>query len=168
MMLHQEEDMDEDLSSAWTFVYKYLFPGVWIPVFGSRVAATFQNPGKVLYNGVKGAAPPFIGYELLALWLFSSACILWFGMSLKRVCLTDGGILVSNYIREWRIPFGMLEDVTQNRWMNLRPITIRLRADVGCGMTVRFMPPVRWILFFWRVDNEVSELRRLAGLHSAD
>ena len=160
--------MDDDLSSAWTFVYKYLFPGLWIPFFGFRVLTMLQNPGAVTYNGVKGATPPFFDYELLALWLVSSACILWFGMSLKRVRLTDGGILVSDYMREWRVPFGMIENVSQNRWMRTRTITIRLRADVGCGTTVKFMPPLRWILRFWREDREVAELRRLAGLTAVD
>jgi hypothetical protein len=58
----------------------------------------------------------------------------------------------------------MDEDLSQNRWMKTRTITIRLRAAVGCGTSVKFIPPFRWILFFWREDREVTELRRLARL----
>ncbi|HEY2895522.1 MAG TPA: hypothetical protein VGJ12_00180 [Gemmatimonadaceae bacterium] len=156
--------MNDDLSSAWTFVYKFVFPALWIPLVGFGILTAFQHPGEVIYNGVKGAAPPFIGYELFAVWLAGSALILWFCMSLRRVRLTDDALLVSNYISEWRIPFAMIEGVSQDRWVNLRPITIRLCADVGCGRSVKFMPPLRWLLLFWREDPEVAELRRLAGL----
>jgi hypothetical protein len=91
--------------------------------------------------------------------------IFWFNMSLKRVRLADGAILVSNYIDEWRVPFGLIESVSQNRWFRPRPITIRLRADIGCGTSVKFMPPRRWFPFsFWREDSVVAELRQLAGV----
>jgi hypothetical protein len=77
----------------------------------------------------------------------------------------DGGVLVvSNYWREWRVPFGLVTAITQNRWINLRPITVRLRADVGCGTRVVFLPPTRFRARIWREDPEVEELRRLVGL----
>jgi hypothetical protein len=156
--------MNDDLSSAWTFVLKYVFPGIWIPGFGLGVVAAFRNPGDVLYNGVRGAAPPSIGFEFLGMWVLASAFILWISVPLKRVRRGDGALLVSNYITEWRVPFALVADVSQNRWVNVRPITIRLREDPGCGRKVVFMPPSRWRVLFWREDREVNELRSLAGL----
>ena len=156
--------MDDNLSSAWTFILKYVFPGIWIPGFGAGVVDVFRHPGNVIYNGVRGAAPQGVGYEFLAAWLVGSAFMLWLSMPLKRVRLTDGALLVSNYFKEWRVPIALIEEVSQNRWINVRPITVRLRADVGCGTKVVFAPPGRWFFRFWREDPEVGELRRAAGL----
>jgi len=95
----------------------------------------------------------------------SSALFLWFALPIKRVRLSDGAILVSNYFSEWRVSFALIESISQNRWGQSRIVTIRLRADVECGTTVKFLPPRRWFLFrFRREDPLVTELRGLAGL----
>jgi hypothetical protein len=83
---------------------------------------------------------------------------------LKRVSLEDDALLVSNFRTEWRIPYALIAEVTQNRWIKLRPITIRLTRDVGCGETVVFMPYVRMRWRFLEEDPEVEELRVLAGV----
>lgn len=155
--------MERLLSSRWTFLNKYVLPGIWIPCFGTGVLMSFHKPEDAIFNGVRGALPAF-AYVFVTLWLLGSAFILWFGVSLKRVRLADGAILVSNYIKEWRVPFALIESVSQSRWVQQRPITIHLRADVGCGMSVKFIPPNRWLRFFWREDREVVELSELAGL----
>jgi hypothetical protein len=156
--------MNQILSSRWTFIFKYVFPGIWIPGFGLAVADSFLHPETVIYNDVRGAAPPYIGWDFLAVWLIASICILWLCAPLKGVRVENEVLLVSNYWHEWRIPFGAVAKVTQNRWINIRPITVHLRADVGCGTRVVFMPPSRWRVLFWREDPEVDDLRRLAGI----
>jgi hypothetical protein len=159
--------MNRELSSRWTFVIKYVVPGIWIPLVGCQVVAAYMAPVKVIYSGPRAFSLPFGPNDVLAFWLIGSAFFLWFGLSFKRVRLSDGAILVSNYINEWRVPFALVESISQNRWVKHRPITIQLRADVGCGTTVKFVPPRRWFLFrFWREDPVVAELRGLAGIGS--
>jgi hypothetical protein len=160
----REQGMERELSSRWTFVLKYVAPGIWIPLVGSEVVAAFRFHVEVIHTGA-GRAPSLEPLDLLIFWLLCSAFFLWFALSIKRVRLSDGAILVSNYFNEWRVPFGLIESVSQNRWLQQRPVTIRLRADVGCGTTVKFLPPHRWYLFrFWKEDPLVSELRGLAGI----
>jgi hypothetical protein len=161
----REQDMERELSSRGTFIAKYVVPGILIPLISVQVAIPLLRTGRLPIPGVGGAAPPIVLYDLFAFWLVACAFIFWFNMSLKRVRLTDGAILVSNYIKEWRVPFGLIESVSQSCWFKPRPITIRLRADVGFGTSVRYMPPRRWFLLcFWREDREVAELGELAGL----
>jgi len=131
---------------------------------GQLVVSSFLHPGEVNFGGVQGAARASFEHTFLVMWVLGSAFILWLSIPLKRVRIADGALLVSNYIKEWRIPVTLIEDVSQNRWVRSRPITIQLRADVGCGTRVKFMPPERWRLRFWREDPEVDTLRTLAGL----
>jgi len=160
--------MNDNISSAWTFSTKYVFPAIWIMVCGQLVVSLFLNHGKLVFDGVKGAIPASVEYMFLVMFLIGAATIFWISMPLKRVRLADGTLLVSNYIEEWRIPVTLIERVSQNRWVKSRPITIRFRADLGCGTSVKFMPRHRWRVRFWREDPEVNELRRLAGLHPPD
>jgi hypothetical protein len=160
----REQGMERELSSRWTFIAKYVVPGIWIPLVGSQVVAVYRFPVKVIHTGA-GDALSLEPVDYLLFWLLGSAFFLWFALSIKRVRLSDGAILVSNYLNEWRVPFGLIESVSQNRWVQQRPVTIRLRADVGCGTTVKFLPPHRRFLFrFWKEDPLVSQLRALAGI----
>ena len=154
------------LSSRWTFFQKWVFPVVWIAGFGAGTLAIFRDPGGVTYNGVRGGAPPGVEWIFLAAWVAGTTLILWVSLPLKRVRLSDGALLVSNFLGpELRVPFGMIADVRQNRWINARPITVRLRADVpGLGARFTFLPPTRLRFAVWHEDPEVAELRQLAGL----
>lgn len=157
--------MERQLSSAWTFIFKYPFPVVWITGFGLGTLSLFADPADVIYNGVRGAAPPDLKWTLLVAWITGSAFILWIARPLKRVRVTEGALLVSNYWREVRVPFGAVDEVRQNRWINVRPISVRLSIDVpGVGSHFTFLPPTRFRFAVWREDREVEELRDLIGL----
>ena len=157
--------MHRTLSSAWTFFYKFLLPVVLIGAFAGGIRSALEARG--VYSGTPSAAPPL---DLLALGLLLLVALVAVARTcapLKRVRLGDDGqtLLVSNYFQEWEVPAGLITDVTQNRWLKLRPITIHLRFDPGCGTRVAFMPPLRINFLFWREDPEVEELRALASMH---
>lgn len=161
--------MNRTLSSSWTFFYKYLFPVIWIVGFamGARMA-TDTRRGALHVEMANGAAPDVVWFFLLV-GLVGVAAIFWTTSPLKRVRVGDDDtLIVSNYMQEWRVPFGLITSVTQNKWLKMRPITVRLRADVGCGTRVVFMPPLRLRFIFWHEDPEVAELRELAGIREAD
>lgn len=159
--------MNRSLSSAWTFFYKYLLPVIWVVGFaiGGREAMDNQ---RALARGAANAAPATMLWLLMFAGLAGLASLAWFCAPLKRVRVGDDGesLIVSNYFTEWHVPAGLITDVTQNRWIKMRPITIHLRIDPGCGTRVVFMPPIRLNFVFWREDREVDELRQLAEIRA--
>jgi hypothetical protein len=157
--------MPRTLSSAWTFFYKFLLPVLLIAVFAVGFRSALEARGA--YSGTPSASPPV---DLLALGLVVLVALVAVARTcvpLKRVRLGDDGetLLVSNYFQEWKVPAGLITSVRQNRWLKLRPVTLHLRIDPGCGTRVTFMPPVRINFLFWREDPVVEELRALASMH---
>jgi len=149
--------MRADISSRTTFVYKFIFPAIWIPLFGF-VAYVALSAGK------SGAGDKTVGIIMATTWVVVSAFLLRLVLSLMRVQLRDGRIYASNYRREIEIAPGEIESVTQNVWMNVRPITLHLRHESSFGRRIRFLPPSRVIFTFWKEDPIVDQLRRFAGL----
>lgn len=143
---------DPRISSAWTLTYKVFVPLLWTGAIVFLSASSPPNHRAVLLVG--------------AVWLAGAVACLNFCVPLKRVTLDGDALLVSNYREEWRVPYALIAEVTQNRWIKLRPITIRLRRDSGHGDRIVFMPHVHLRLRFWDEDPEVDELRRLAMPHN--
>jgi hypothetical protein len=109
-----------DLSSAWTFWAKFVFPLVWISGFGlGTIFLWFDD-----FHGSNNAIPPpEMKFVFLATWILGSVFILWTSAGLKRVRIDECQLYISNYFREACIPFSAIIDVKQNRWINSRPIT---------------------------------------------
>lgn len=103
-------------------------------------------------------------FVFLGVWIIGSAFILRAYAGLKRVRVDERQLFVSNYLREICIPFSGVRDVRQNRWLNIRPITIYFRYVTEFGDRATFMPKRRIAIRFWRVDPVVDELKQLAGL----
>ena len=100
----------------------------------------------------------------LAVWVVGSIFILSASAGLKRVRIDQRQLYVSNYVKEISIPFGAIVDVEQNRWLNIRPVTIYFREPTEFGDKATFMPKARIRLLFWKVDPVVDELKNLAGI----
>jgi hypothetical protein len=150
-----------DLSSAWTFSAKFVFPVLWISGFGLITVALWSDA----YPGRNNELPPpALKFVFLGVWIAGSAFILWACAGLKRVRVDERQLLVSNYLREICIPFSAVRDVSQNRWLNIRPITIYFRDATEFGDQATFVPKWRMAIRIWRVDPVVDELKQLAGL----
>jgi len=158
--------MPRTLSSAWTFSYKFLLPIVLVGAFAFGLRSALEARG--VYSATPSAALPLDLWLLGLIALVALVAVARTCAPLKRVRLSPDGdtLLISNYFQEWTVPVGLVSDVTQNRWLKLRPITIHLRIDPGCGARVMFMPPLRINFLFWREDPEVNELRTLAASHT--
>ncbi len=145
------------LSSAQTFVMKYIFPTMWISGFGIGTLGLFLGA----YHGHNDPSPD-TKWQFLAAWIAGTSFILWGCARLKRVRVDESGLLVSNYLKETRIPFDDIREVSENRWINIHPVTIHFRRSTPFGERVVFMPRVR--LFSWRSHPVVGELRTLAHI----
>ncbi len=150
-----------DLSSAWTFSAKFVFPVLWISGFGLGTVSLWLDA----FHGRNNELPPSVmKFVFLGVWIIGSAFILRACAGLKRVRVDERQLFVSNYLREICIPFSAVRDVRQNRWLNMRPITIYFRDVTEFGDRATFMPKRRIAIRFWRVDPVVDELKQLAGL----
>ncbi len=159
-----------ELSSAWTFVTKFIFPVIWIGAFGWAALSFWFGPGALpAWLGIPSAGkgnppPPEMKFIFLGVWIVGSVFILRISVGLKRVSVDARQLLVSNYRQEISVPFNAILDVRQNRWVNLRPVTIYLREATEFGDRIIFMPKQRMTFRTWRVDPVVDELKQLAGL----
>jgi len=132
------------ISSAQTFITKFILP---------VVVAAFLAWG----------LPRASGRVLLILapsGLLIAASIYWFYVRLKKVAIDSEGLVISNYIREVRVPWRDIIKVTGNRWKKTRQVTITFDRDVGFGTSVVFMPKFQ---FLWpgREHPIAQELRQL-------
>lgn len=144
------------LSSAQTFIMKFVFPAIWISGFGAGTLALWIGA----MHGRSGSQPPAeMKWLFLCGWLAGSAFILWFCARLKRVRL-DGAILhISNYRREIAVPLTSVDRVTENRWINIHPVTIHFRRTTEFGDAITFMPTAR-PFGFWSAHPVVAELEQ--------
>jgi hypothetical protein len=152
------------LSSSRTLVTKFVLPVVWLAGFGVATLLLFTTGG---LSGPDGLPPPpemkwlFVGAIGLGGWF-----LYWFCGRLKRVEIDEQWLYVSNFLREIRVPLADIEEVTENRWINIRPITVEFRRETEFGSSIIFMPPRRWK--FWQPHPVVGELeaatRRARGL----
>lgn len=111
-------------------------------------------------DGFEGpAAPP--KWIFLIAWVAGAGFIWWSCTRLKKVSVDDNFLYVSNYQKEIAIPLSDIDDVTENLWVNIHPVTIHLKSSSEFGEKIVFMPTARYFAFF-SSHPVVSELRELA------
>lgn len=148
------------ISSAQTFLMKIIFPVVWITGFGAGTLSLWLGS----MHGRYGAPPPpEMKWQFLASWVAGSAFILWGCAGLKKVRVDATHLYVSNFRKEIAVPFSNLVNVTENRWINIRPVTIYFRVPTEFGQKITFMPTTR-IFGFWSSHPVVAELKKLVGI----
>jgi hypothetical protein len=133
---------------------KFVSPVIWIGGFGFGTAMLFR-PGDAFGDR---PPPPEIKWAFLAALIVGSFLIYWWGVRLKRVVMTEGELRISNYRREIVVPLTDLDEVTENRWVNLHPVTVQFvrRTDFGHGIV--FMP-IRRPFALFSSHPIVAELR---------
>ena len=152
--------MPRTVSSAQTFLAKFLFPVMWIGGFASATAGMFFN--ELEYRGTY-TSPVELKWTFLVMTILGSAFIYWGCMRLKRVAIDGDALIISNYFKSVAVPLRELVDVTENRWINIHPVTLTFREATPFGKKVVFMPKTRW-LGAWVSHPVVAELRTLAAL----
>ena len=152
--------MRRGISSDLTFIYKFVFPFVWIGGFALATIWLFSAGGSVT-DASGNPPPPEMKWLFLLATLAGGAFIYWLCVRLKRVEIDNAALYVSNFLREIRVPLRDIEDVTENRWINIHPVTVHFYRETEFGMSVVFMPTIRWFAFFTS-HPIVGELRDAA------
>jgi hypothetical protein len=146
------------LSSAQTFWMKFIFPGVWIPLFGAGMLA--------LWPVTHAKLPPYFPWILLLSWLVGVVFSVWIYAGLKRVRMDQDTLYISNFLREIAVPLSAVDSVTENRWLKIHPVTIVFRYPTEFGDRITFMPPFRMFAFIWSPHPVVAQLRMAAYAQS--
>jgi len=154
--------MYRTLSSAQTFLMKFVFPFLWIGGFAVATASMFLDASE---TGARTGLlpPPEMKWSFLAITVIGSVSLYWLCMRLKRVSINGDSLLISNYFTSIVVPLTEIERVSENRWINIHPVTIFFRRETDFGPSVVFMPETRWFGFF-SSHPVVAELQKLAGL----
>lgn len=139
------------LSSRLTFLYKFIFPTLWILGFAGGTLAMLRS-GEPMAAGF--AVATLAGTLFLSVTCFP----------LKSVIAAQDGIVVSNFVRQVKVPYDEIVSVNENKWLNTHDITISLRSNSAFGQKIRFQPYSEFTLRFWRDHPSVLLLRERAGI----
>lgn len=139
------------LSSLQTFYMKFVLPIIWISAFATGTVALFVSPDPNPDAAfVKWLFPAFTVVGTVFLW---RTC-----MRLKRVRMDDRALYISNYSTEIVVPLRDIAEVTENRWINIHPVTVKFHRATEFGSQIVFMPKARWF-GFWSSHPVVGQIR---------
>jgi hypothetical protein len=134
---------------------KFVIPPLWVLAFGAAAVMLWSERAQ-------GSPVPTESKWLVLLIWFVGGLLIWRTCArLKRVQLDGGTLLVSDYRTTIRVPAGDIEEVTENRWISMHPVTLHFRRPTEFGSEVVFMPKVRPFGFV-SSHPVVAELRALA------
>lgn len=141
----------EEISSPATFLVKFGLTATWIGGYGVVTAVIVMS------------SDPFdraLRPQLFLMWLLTSF-VFWYAVGrVKRVRLDGDHLLISNYLKEVRLPASMLKDVCDYRG-RMRTIVLTFGEDTPFGRRVAFIPvTTRGV----GVHPVVERLRTIAGL----
>jgi hypothetical protein len=147
-----------DLSSAWTFFYKFVFPTLWIGMFAFVTLLMFIVPDSFEGNqDVRETRWFFVGATVVG-----GAFIYWACMRLKKVRLDGDTLVVSNYLHQIEVPLRDVESVSGSVFVSPELIWLHLRRPGPMGDKLVFMPKLRFSLRLFR-HPLVAELRSLTS-----
>jgi hypothetical protein len=150
--------LELNLSSRWTFFYKFVLPVLAIGGMCYGGWRAFSRPEEVhLSNGMR---PEQAWMVVLALGVFIGALIWWTVARLKRVTLDGDELLISNFRAEIRVPLSAIASISGASATNPKRYTVTFVEATEFGRTFTFMPPMVWSMNPWAESEVVGDFRR--------
>jgi hypothetical protein len=118
--------MIRTLSAPGTFVQKYVFLVLWFCILGGINVLLWTDK---LFD--RHGGPPSLEAKVafLAMWLAPPLVAIWLTRLLKRVRMSDEGLLISDYRREALVPFSAIASVSPpSKVEPFQPV----ESDSGC------------------------------------
>ncbi|MBN2442104.1 MAG: hypothetical protein JXJ04_12190 [Spirochaetales bacterium] len=144
--------MKRRISSAWTFIYKFPFPVLWI---GGFLIGTIMLITK---NGLTD-----LSITSLVVTIAGALLLYWVCMRLKVVKIDNEKLYISDYFEEIEIEKSNIAKVTENVFININPVWIHFKNPTIFGKKIMFMPKAR-IFSFFSSHPVVEELRKFAHI----
>lgn len=146
--------MTYTVSSKLTVVYKFIFPAlavylaVWSIYGWLDLLLGFSDPTSVRFAKALGFSIFTVFFAVMAFWL----CL-----PLKSVRIQDDYLIVSNFLKEIRVPVSEVSVVTGPDMTSLQRIEIHLRNPSAFGRVIIVMPG------FLRATNVANYLREVTA-----
>jgi hypothetical protein len=144
------------LSGEVVTFFNKIGPVIWLAATAGALSAVVLKTGRLFI------APAF--RPLGVFFLLATVFIFWLSVRLHRVGHSGRDLIVSNYLRQVRIPFDQVEAVEPVWWYYRRMVRIRLRSSTSFGQVVYYIP--KWAAFkcLWVAPDK--ELRELLATNS--
>ena len=139
------------LSGGIVTVVNKIGPVLWL----AAVAGAFS--GIVLKAGHFFIAPGF--RPVIAFVFLATVFMFWLSARIQRVGYAGRDLIVSNYLRQERIPFDNVEAAEPVWWYYRRMVRVRMRTHTSFGYVVYYIP--KWAAFkcLWVApEKELQEL----------
>jgi hypothetical protein len=131
---------------------------MWIGGLGLATVLLFLKD----HDAAGKPLPEHLRWIFLFAWIGGGGFIWWGYGRLKRVRVDGTSLYISNYRKEITVPLREIRMVSENRWINIHPVTIEFWVGTAFGQRIVFMPQAQTFAFFGS-HPVVAELRRLAA-----
>jgi len=136
--------MKKKISSDFTFVYKFIFPLMWLVFTVSFL--DFEN------NLLKSFLVWFVASLFtIPFW--------WLCIALKEVYIQDDFLVIQNFIKRSEIKISEIDEITENVNLNVHPIWIKFKKSTIFGQKIMFTPKIK--IIGKKTHPIVSELNEL-------
>lgn len=122
----------KELSSPFTFFYKYIFILIWIVGFG-------LGTHEILLAGPEN--PKWIQY--ITIWALFASFIFFSTGNVKKVTMYKKKIVVSNFLKTEEIALSNIESVDGSTYLSPRLVWFNLKSSSGFGKKITFIPAIR-------------------------
>jgi len=139
------------LSGGIVTVINKIGPVLWLAGVIGALAGIFLKTGRFF---IAPGFRPVIAFVFLA-----TIFIFWLGGRIQRVGYVGRDLIVSNYLRQERIPFDQVEAAEPVWWNYRRMARVRFRTETSFGYVVYYIP--KWAAFkcLWVApEKELQEL----------
>ena len=133
-----------------TFVNK-IGPVFWLAAVVGALSGILLKTGRFFI------APGF--RPVIAFVFVATVFIFWLSARIQRVGYAGRDLIVSNYLRQERIPFDNVEVAEPVWWYYRRMVRVRMRTHTSFGYVVYYIPKWAAIKCFWVApEKELQEL----------
>jgi hypothetical protein len=139
------------LSGGIVTLINKLGPVLWLAAVVGALSGVFLKTGHFF---IAPGFRPVIAFVFLA-----TAYMFWLSARIQRVGYAGRDLIVSNYLRQERIPFDQVEAAEPVWWYYRRMVRIRLRTHSSFGYVVYYIP--KWAAFKCLWVAPEKELREL-------
>lgn len=123
------------LSTSITFIWKFIFPTIWLAGFGAGAIGVIARSGTN-------------GFPMLIGWVFGFVVMYFICFPAKRVMIDNNYIYINNFRKTIRVPLDQIKKVSENIMISPRPIFIEFKNETEFGKKIMFIGYNKMFLTF--------------------